>query len=477
MFPPDSIFRKDICPEYKNYTPDCIVNSNNKNFLQFLEKVFYTINPAYDFMNSWNIQLMAEYLKDVEDGKIKRLIVNVPPRSLKSLCISVAWPAWILGIDPTKKIIVVSYSNSLSVKHSLDCRDVMQSDWYKDMFPNTIIPKGKNTQRKFYTTMHGFRYATSICGTLTGEGADIIILDDPQTPYQASNKKSQKKINDWYDQTLSSRLNNRKKGVIVLIMQRLHSMDLTHHLLGKKIFKQLKIPVISHKKNTYELNGLTYDFTIGETLNGFKEEDIEALKQELGSVAYNAQYMQEPINTDSQLFKSSWINRYESLPSSGYLVQSWDCAAKAGLNNDYSVCTTWKVYENSFYLVDVLRKKVSYVDLKHITIEHAQNYMPSAILIEDKASGQQLLEELRSIISQPVIGISPKQDKVTRAIIVSPLFEARKIYFPVSHHWLAEYEAELFSFPGSSHDDQVDSTTQFLSWVTKKDPNTSMKVL
>lgn len=477
MFPPTSIFNNNIYPKRKRTTFDSLVTSNNKNFLEFLQKVFYTINPGYDFINSWHIQLMSEYLKTIEDGNINRLIVNVPPRSLKSLCISVAWPAWILGIDPTKKIIVASYTKELSVKHSLDCRDVMRSDWYQETFPNTIIPKGKDTQRKFHTTMNGFRYATSICGTLTGEGADVIILDDPQTPYQASNKKSQKKVNDWYDQTLSSRLNNRKKGVILLIMQRLHQMDLSHHLLGKNMFEHLKIPVMAHEDISYKINDLTYNFAKGSILNGLKEEEITSLKQELGSFAYNAQYMQNPINVDSQLFKSSWINRYEYLPLSGYFVQSWDCASKAGFNNDYSVCTTWKVFENNFYLVDVLRERLNYVDLKRMTVDYANIYNPDAILIEDKASGQQLLQELHSIIPQAVIAISPKQDKVTRAISVSPVFESRKIYFPIAQNWLPDYEAELFSFPNSSHDDQVDSTTQFLNWITKRFPDRTMKVL
>ena len=211
------------------------------SFSDFLRQVFYTVNPCDQFISNWHISLLTEYLKKLESSEIKRLIVNIPPRSLKSICISVAWPAWILGQDPTKRIIVASYSHALAIKHSMDTKLVVQSEWYKDMFPLTEILKGSNTQRKFVTTQRGFRYATSVGGTLTGEGADIIILDDPQTPMQANNSKGQRRVNDWYDQTLSSRLNSRKKGVIVLVMQRLHQNDLSSHLLSKGMFEHLKI--------------------------------------------------------------------------------------------------------------------------------------------------------------------------------------------------------------------------------------------
>jgi len=451
--------------------------STNLEFLSFLEKVFNTINPSAKFINNWHIQLLAEYLKTIEDGKIKRLIVNIPPRSLKSICISVAWPAWILGKDPTKRIIVASYSHSLAVKHSLDTRDVIQSDWYKQMFPHTIIPKGKNTQRKFCTSEHGFRYATSVGGTLTGEGADLIIMDDPQTPIQASNCKSRQRVNDWYDQTLLSRLNNRKQGVIILVMQRLHQQDLSQHLLNKNIFHHLKIPITQEKNHKYEVNNLSYNMVAGSMLHGYSSEDLKSLRTEMGSFAYNAQYLQAPLAIDSSLFKASWIKRYHTIPEEGKIVQSWDCAAKAGINNDYSVCTTWKIVNNNFYLIDVLREKLDYVNLRHLTISCADNYQPDAILIEDKASGQQLVQELSSTLPQAIIPINPKNDKISRTLAVSPIFEAGRVHLPINQHWLAAYEAELFSFPGGSHDDQIDATTQLITWANKRASEYSIRRL
>lgn len=437
-------------------------------FFYFLSKAFETINPSGDFIDNWQIRLLTDYLDSIERGDINRLIVNIPPRSLKSICISVAWPSWLLGKDPTKRIIVASYSRALAVKHSLDSRDIIQSDWYKEMFPNMVIAKGKNTQSKFSTTRHGFRYATSVGGTLTGEGADVVILDDPQTPAQALSQKGRTKVNDWYDQTLSSRLNDRKKGAIIVVMQRLHPQDISQHLLEKKIFQQVSIPIVSEKEHCYKANKNEYKVAANSILHGYTQEDLDMLKAELGSFAYNAQYLQAPIKIDSLLFKASWIKRYQDISSDGRIIQSWDCAVKAGVNNDYSVCTTWKIVNNDFYLIDVLREKMNYIELRNATISYAQNYRPEAILIEDKASGQQLLQELSHTLNHAVIPISPKTDKITRAIGISPIFEAGRIHLPINKQWLSAYEDELFSFPNSSYDDQVDSTTQFISWAVNR---------
>ena len=378
---------------------------------------------------------------------------------------------------PSVRIIVASYSYGLAIKHSLDTRDIMQSDWYRKMFPETVISYGKNTQRKFTTSRFGFRYATSVGGTITGEGADIIILDDPQTPMQVYNPNLRRKVNEWYDHTLSSRLNNRKNGKIIMVMQRLHHEDLTQYLIDKNLFKCLSIPIIADQVKEYEINHWKFTVSAGTTLNQMNRRDLDELKAELGSSAYNAQYLQQPLNQTSLLFKATWIRRYNQIPPMGLVVQSWDCAAKAGINNDYSVCTTWKIDGNNYYLLNVIRQKVSYVELRWLTINAANDYQADVVLIEDKASGQQLIQELTTIMPQPIIPIIPKIDKMTRALSVSPIFESGRVYLPVNQTWLAEYEAELFGFPNCQYDDQMDSTSQLLLWINQRTVGPTMRIL
>jgi predicted phage terminase large subunit-like protein len=447
------------------------VNLVKHCFKSFLVKSFQTLNPTVNFQDNWHIDLISEYLKEVAASKIKRLIINIPPRSLKSTIVSVAWPAWLLGKDPTKKIIVVSYSQSLSNKHSQDCRALILSDWYKRIFLNTKIMKGGNVKNKFITTKYGFRFATSVMGTLTGEGADIVIVDDPHTPIQANSNKERNKVLNWFDQTLVSRLNDKKNGAIVLVMQRLHESDLSGHLLKKRLWKQLSIPIHSEKLIKYKIGRKEFVFQKDKALNALRDsdDDLKNIKLELGAVAYSAQYMQHPISSSDQLIKKSWIHRYPNLPEGEYdVIQSWDCAIKVQSSHDYSVCTTWGVFDNKYYLLDVLRERLEYWQLKNIFISQQKRYSACGVLVEDKASGQSLIQEMRRECEFSIIPILPKGNKTDRFISCTLLFEGGKIFFPENAVWLNDFEMEMLSFPSSDHDDQVDSMTQFLNWVKSR---------
>ncbi len=436
-------------------------------FKSFLVKSFHTLNPGQKFEDNWHLDLIIEYLKSVESADTKRLIINIPPRSLKSTLISVAWPAWILGHNPDKRIIVASYSQSLSLKHSIDCRSIINSEWYKIAFPDVCLMKGANVKHKFLTRKHGFRFATSVLGTLTGEGADIIIVDDPHTPLQAASSVERRRAIEWYDQTLCTRLNNKKRGAIVLVMQRLHQDDLTGHLIEKKIWSHLKIPAVANKDHIYKINDKKFVYKKGQFLHPSREtnNEIENAKLELGSFAFNAQYMQEPVIDSNSLIKPEWIKRYKKVPKDfDTCVQSWDCAIKIKSSNDYSVCTTWYKFNNQYYLIDIYREKIKFHNLKAAVLRLQKEFKADTVLIEDKASGQSLIQELENCDGVPIISINPNKDKETRFISILSMFESGKIVFPENAPWLAELEAELFSFPQVKHDDQVDSLTQFLRW-------------
>ena len=234
----------------------------------FINKVFSTINPGIKYQPNWHIDLISDYLTAVQNGEIKRLIINLPPRSLKSVCISVAWPAWLLAQDPTKRILAASYSQTLSVKHSLDCRFILSSEWYKQMFPKTTLSKNHNLKSKFLTSLNGFRFATSVGGSVIGEGGDYLILDDPHNPFHVNSPKLRTKVIDWFEQTFLTRLNDKSRGAVIIVMQRLHAEDLTAHLLqNNQTWELLKIPSEFSADANFQISGKEYNFLAGDMLH------------------------------------------------------------------------------------------------------------------------------------------------------------------------------------------------------------------
>lgn len=462
------------------------------DFASFIAKVFASVDPGSSYLHNWHIDLIADRLEQVAAGKIKRLVINMPPRSLKSICVSVAWPAWLLSRNPQTRIMAASYSSALSLKHSVDTRLVLGSGWYKNIFPETEISPDEKEKAKFVTTQRGFRFATSVGGTATGEGADFLIVDDPHNPLQAASFVQRQHAIDWFDQTFSTRLNNKKRGAIVVVMQRLHVDDLSTHLLKKGGWEHLCLPAVFENNAEYEYGKIRKIAVAGEFLHRGREAETEIAraKNDLGSYGFAAQYQQNPVPVKGGMVERGWIRRFGlseglgargdglgeeivkessfpytlALSSSPLTIQSWDTAIKSGNGNDYSVCTTWAVADEGYYLIDVVALKLEYPALKRMCAELAEKFRPSAILIEDKASGQSLLQDMRAT-KLPVIAINPNADKITRFARVTPLFEAGKIFLPHRASWLADYEMQLFGFPNAAHDDMIDSTSQFLNWV------------
>ena len=434
-----------------------------KNDLKsFLIKVFHQLNPETVFLDNWHLDLFCEYLNSVKNGEIKRLIINVPPRSLKSICVNVSWTAWMLGNQPSRKIISTSYSNAISSKHGMDFQNIISSNWYKRLFPELKLIS--NTKSKITTTNQGFRMSSSIGGTLTGEGADFLIVDDPLTPMQALSAKFRQRAIDWFKHSFMSRLNDKKKGAIVVIMQRLHQGDLSGFLLKEGGWNHLCIPAIAHKKIKIKFGNIEVTRKKDDLLHSGREgkKEIERAKKELGSYAFAAQYQQSPQNVESGIIKPQWLVRYEDKPKLKEIYQSWDCAIKASEKSDYTVCATFGVSDDKIYLLDILRKKLEYSKLKPLIQEMASKYNATKILVEDKASGQQLLQELKSEL--PVVKYLPKWDKQTRLILASHKIESGLFLIPNKAKWLKDFEDEILNFPYAKNDDQVDSITQFLLW-------------
>jgi predicted phage terminase large subunit-like protein len=414
-------------------------------------------------------------LTAVRQRKIRRLIINLPPRHLKSLLASIAFPAWCLGHDPSAQILCVSYAEALSNKLARDCRSIMTSPWYRRIFP-TRLAAHRQAVQEFLTTREGFRLAISNGGALTGRGADIILIDDPLKPEEALSDTQRQAANEWFSHTLYSRLNNKRTGAIVIIMQRLHEDDLVGHVLAQEPWEVISFPAIAEEDEVHKIETIlgprTFIRRRGEALHPGREplDTLDRIRGTIGEYNFAGQYQQSPAPLGGGLVKAGWFKSYgeKDRPESfDRIVQSWDTANKATELSDFSVCTTWGIKGKNLYLLSVLRRRLEYPALKRAVREQQTLFDANVVLIEDKASGTQLIQELVMDGCHAVTSYTPDCDKIMRLHAQTALIENGFVYVPQSAPWLAEYLHEMTVFPKGKHDDQVDSTAQFLDWFKK----------
>jgi predicted phage terminase large subunit-like protein len=444
-----------------------------QDFCAFIERSFYELNPCTEFIPNWDIEVIAAELEACRNGATKRLIITIPPRSLKSHCATVAFPAWLLGHNPSSQVICASYAQDLANKHAIDCRAIMTSDFYRSVFSTRLSPQRQAVQ-EFMTTMQGVRLATSVGGVLTGRGADFIVIDDPLKPDEALSETQRKSTNEWFDHTLYSRLNDKRTGCIILITQRLHEDDLVGHMLGQSTWKVLSFPAIAEKDESIVIQTAyarrRFHRHVGEALHPGREplEVLQNIRETQGEYNFAGQYQQAPAPLGGGMVKYAWFKTYnanELLPKFEFILQSWDTANKPTELADYSVCTTWGLKDKHIYLLHVLRKRLDYPALKRAVSEQSQAFRPTEILIEDKSSGTQLIQELIHDGIYAVKRYEPIMDKVMRLHSVTNMIENGFVHLPEKAEWLGEFIHELTSFPKGKYDDQTDSTSQAFDWL------------
>jgi len=364
-----------------------------QDFGTFAARCFHDLNPQAELAMNWHLEVIAAKLTAVREGKIRRLIINLPPRHLKSLMASIAFPAYCLGHDASAQILCVSYAQDLADKLARDCRSIMMNPWYRQMFP-TRLALHRQAVQEFITTRQGYRLATSTGGVLTGRGADIILIDDPLKPEEALSEAQRQTANDWYDHTLYSRLNDKRHGVIVIIMQRLHEDDLVGHVLAQEPWEVLSFPAIAEAEEAHQIETIwgprCFARRQGEALHPDREplETLEHIRRTIGEYNFAGQYQQSPAPLGGGLVKAEWFKRYgasERPESFDRILQSWDTANKATELSDFSVCTTWGIKGKDFYLLNVLRKRLEYPALKRAVREQQSLFNANVVLIEDKA--------------------------------------------------------------------------------------------
>jgi predicted phage terminase large subunit-like protein len=451
------------------YSTEELHAASRLRFDIFMERAYNVLNPGTPLLWNWHLEALSFKLQQVAEGKIRRLIINIPPRSLKSVCASIAFPAWLLGCNPAKRIICVSYSQDLARMFSLQTRQLMKSEMYKDVFPNTVISEEKDTESFFRTTQHGQLLATSVGGTLTGQGGDILILDDPLKAEDARSDTKRTAVNDWYRSTALSRLDDPKSGAIIVVMQRLHLDDLTAFLLEQQGWEVLRLPAIADITRTYELyDGAIRTFEAGELLHRDRlgEKELKELKASLGTAQFEAQYLQSPVPGGGNVFHWDWFKYLDEASALGeyeYVVQSWDIATTQSATSNYSACTTWGITGDRSVLIDVHRVKLEFVPLIREVERLDEKFQPDVIVIETSGVGINVYQQARATIGDYVLSVSPAKGKLERAEGVTPLIEAGNVLLPPHAPWLVALREEVRAFPAGKHDDQVDSMVQFLA--------------
>ena len=440
------------------------------DFVSFVRNCFRTLSPNSKFLMNWHIELLAFHLEQVWRGTQKRLIINFPPRMLKSLVCSVAFPAFILGHDPSKRFIVISYGSDLAAKLANDFRIILNSPWYMRMFPGTRISRTKNTELEIVTTQNGGRLAVSIDGALTGRGGDYVIIDDPLKAMDARSDSKRERVNSLFASSVLTRLDNQQTGAILLVMQRLHPDDPAGKLQRSSGgWTTLSLPAIADREESIEIGENQHQLRhVGDVLHPelVPRQVLDGIRSQMPFEDFMAQYQQTPLLPGGAMIKRERVRRYEQLPqvtSSSKIFQSWDTASKDGELNDYSVCTTWLYHNKKYYLVDVLRERFDFPSLRTRAIAHARAHHASSILIEDTGVGTALVSELKNI-GLPAMAVKPQHSKQICMFVQSQKFESGTAVLPKQAPWLADYEAELFAFPHTLHDDQVDSTSQALAY-------------
>lgn len=425
-------------------------------FIKFVEKVWPT------FISGAHHKRMAEAFERVASGKCKRLIINMPPRHTKSEFASYLLPAWFLGKFPHKKIIQCSNTGELAVGFGRKVRNLVDTETYHEVFPDLSLSTDSKAAGRWNTSKGGDYFAIGVGGTVTGKGADVLIIDDPHSEQEAAmaatNPDVYDKVYEWYTSGPRQRL--QPGGAIVIVMTRWAQRDLTGQVLKSAAqragedWEVIEFPAIMPSGNPL----WPQFWSIGE---------LEALREELPNSKWQAQYQQNPVGNESAIVKRDWWQWWEEddPPQCEYILQTWDTAFEKHQRADYSAGTTWGVFTHykdqskNIILLNTYKKRVEWVELKRDVLEEYRQYDPDGLLIEKKATGAPLIYELRAM-GIPVQEYTPSkgQDKIARLNSVSDIIASGKVWVPRTR-WAEELVDEIAAFPSGEHDDLVDATT------------------
>jgi predicted phage terminase large subunit-like protein len=409
-------------------------------------------------------RVILERLEAVERGEIRRLMLFLPPRHGKSLLTSQFFPAWYLGHHPDRDVIFITYGQELSDDFGRRGRNLIAEPLHQAVFAGCSLSEDSTAAHRFNTTRGGAYFAVGRGGPITGRGANLLIVDDPLKDREEANSETiRKNLHEWFASVAYTRL--VPSGAVILVQTRWHEDDLAGWLLRKHAddgWEIVSLPAIAEADESFR--------SAGEALwpQRFSLDALQQIRQAVGSATWESLYQQRPAAAEGALFKRNWWRYYREHPACSRIVQSWDTAFKKGSESDYSVCTTWGVTDNGYYLLAFWRGRVEFPELKRNVTVFSEEWNPDAILVEDRASGQSLIQEMQAGTILPIIPVKVDSDKISRAQAVTPLIEAGRVYLPETAAWLRDFVDELSVFPKGTHDDIVDSVTQALNYLREK---------
>lgn len=465
----------------------------------YCREAWRVVEPATPFLPNWHIEAISDHLEAVTFGEIRNLIINIPPRHMKSLTVSVFWPTWTWTFAPATRWLFASYAEALAIRDSLKSRRIIQSEWYQNSWKHVFTLTGDQNQKsRFENSKTGYRLATGVGGIGTGEGGDFIVVDDPHKVKEAESATVREGVLEWWDSTMPTRLNNPKTGAKVIIQQRVHEADLSGHLLekmkeGGETWELLKIP--AEYEPTVSVTGIGFTDPRqepGELLweNRFDRESIDNLKRSLGSRRAAGQLQQNPAPAEGDIFKRQWwrfwlpagvnappitvrlsdntIFTCPQMSIPGHLsdiLQSWDMTFSDNADNAFVVGQVWARHLADKFLLDQVRDRWGLpATLKAVTSLSEKWPKARLKLVENKANGPAVIQTLRNKVPG-MVAINPMGDKVARAEAVAPEAEAGNVYLPhpALFPWVESWILEHTNFPNSAYMDQVDTHSQALA--------------
>lgn len=450
------------------------------DFREFVRMAWPIVNPGTELIWNWHIDAICGCLEAVEYGRIKRLVINIPPGLMKSCLTTVLWPVWRWTKRPSRRIMSVSHTLSLSERDTRISRELIASQWFQDTFiPTWVLKDDENKKLSYVNSAFGSRKGLAVASKgFTGFRADSMIIDDPLDASAIQDGRlniqdAVEKVNNWYDDVASTRLDNPEKADIVLVMQRLHEIDLAGHLLGSGNWEHLCLPEEYDPDAVVPIpTGMKDPRTEkGELLfpQYHTRQFCNEKRDRLGPVQYDAQYNQNPTPTNGDYFHRDWFTLSDAVPQASdfsMIMISIDATFIGGKTSDNVSIGVWGIHGTARWRIDEYCKQLNFTDTKAAIIAMYQRYpSAAAVLIEDKANGPALICDLRNIINCIVPVSTNNESKELRAFSVQGIVMNGHVWLPASAPWLEDYLKEMSGFPRRMHDDRVDETTQLLRYV------------
>jgi predicted phage terminase large subunit-like protein len=435
-----------------------IWQSIRSDFAAFVQRAFRELKGERLVMAPY-----IEYLCDTIADRSRRHIINLPPRHLKTMIGSICLSAWTLGRNPRAKVMVLAGSEELAEEISRQVRHLMRTEWFMKAFPTTRLSKSKSRAMDFATTAGGGLFAASIHSNVTGFGGNLVIVDDPVGIGDAANLDKLNKINEKFQNEVLSRLDNHRTGWVLIIMQRLHEEDLCGYVLQQGGWTRTVLPLIAPRTKTFELGFGKWKREKGEVLrpDAFSKQEIKRLQK--GS-NFQLLWQQNPLGNSFKAVKRRHFGTFEQPPDVG-VVLSVDTSLIAGEDSSFNVVQAWCGDGKNYFLIDQWRDQCGYERLRKRTLKMASRHRPAAILVERTGNGAALIDELRH--RHRTIAIVPDGTKLDRFRRVCRLIYSGKVLLKKEAPWLEELLDELTHFPLAPTDDQMDTLTQSLAWLSE----------